>query len=101
MNWAYPFLSLTVDTLHCVHLVLTSTFCAIGPWQLLDSRAYGYMGTAEEHLQVSVLGLRRALNTWYKKRAQLYPNEKLTRLNDLTVQMLGNPGRTKVQKERC
>ena len=77
-----------------------NTFCAIGLWQLLDSKAHGYMGTAEEHLQVSVLGLRYALNTWYQKRAQLYPKREAHQAERPDRPNAGDPGNTKVQKAK-
>ena len=86
-----PARCLTVDILHAMHLGVLKVWAKTTLWAVLLSGIYGQRGTAEEQMIVALMALRSALMAWYKTRHQEYPNERLTRLNDLTPKMVGAP----------
>jgi hypothetical protein len=85
-----PSRALTVDVLHALHLGVLKIWCRIAVWMVLESGIYGSLGTAEENLQVAVLAFRAALMAWYKRRHSEFPKERLTRVADFTVKMIGS-----------
>jgi len=84
-----PTACLAVDVLHAVHLWVLKVWARVALWNMIESGVYGAFGNAEENIQRAVSACRVQLTQWYKRRHQENPTEGLTRLNDLTVKMLG------------
>ena len=84
-----PTRALTIDALHALNLGVIKIWCRVAVWLVLTSGIYGDVGTAEESLRIAVLAFRAALLSWYKTRHSARPSEKLTRVNDFTVKMIG------------
>lgn len=87
--------SLTVDTLHALYLGVMNRWCAIVIWFLFSSGVFGANGAADENLRNSILLLRNTLTTWYGDDRRANPSRVLTRLNDLTVKMVGTSAEPK------
>ena len=81
--------SLTVDTLHALYLGVMNKWCSIVLWFRISKGVFGAMGPTEEQVRNSVLVMRHALMAWYGDYRQEHPSKVLTRLNDLTMKMLG------------
>jgi len=81
--------SLTVDVLHALYLGVMNRWCAIVIWFLFSSGIFGANGAADENIRNSILLLRNALMNWYGEERRANPSRVLTRLNDLTIKMVG------------
>jgi hypothetical protein len=65
-------------------------------WFVLDAALFGKHGTQEETFGVNLSALSAALHAWYPARHKLDPREKLTRVHDLTVKVVGTPSERKM-----
>ena len=74
---------LSYDVLHCIHLGVLNTYCAIALWQIIDSGVFGAAATNDSLIHV-VSVLRNRLVQFYKDHKE----EGLTEVQDLTVGML-------------
>ena len=81
--------SLTVDVLHSFYLGVLNVWARTAIWQLILSGIYGQLGTKDENMAAAVLMLRSALMAFYTRHHAENPKDKLTRVADLTVKMLG------------
>ena len=92
-------LSITVDTLHTLHLGAFLVYCRYVTWRLLLSGCWATTdsNTEAEMLQIAVMCMRAELFRWYRDRARSHPEENLTRLSDLTLKMLGTKAAPKLR----
>ena len=82
--------SLTVDTLHALYLGVMNVWCRTAVWKLVMSGVYGSTGASDDGLTSCCLAMRHALFAWYSARRRRFPDEGLTKLNDLTPAMVGS-----------
>ena len=94
-----PALSMTVDTLHTLHVSTMSVWARVAIWALLHNDAHGAAGTAEEKLLSACLALRRRLSVGYKQRREPCREKSIARLSDRTVRMLGVKQRPEARYE--
>jgi hypothetical protein len=87
-----PNVAIIVDLLHTLYLGVMKTWARVALWSLLLSGVYGDSGTQAENIRSGVLVLRHSLMSWYSRRHAGNVNEKLTRVADFTVKMVGEPG---------
>ena len=92
-----PARSMTVDTLHTIHLGVMNVWARVTIWELLHNDAYGATGAAEEKQLSACLVIRHRLLAWYKQRHEANPGGNLTRVADLTVKMLGTKDAPKLK----
>ena len=64
-------------------------FCRLRVWILLCSGIWGDIGTDDENAQVGCVMFKAAIRRWYKIRHAENPQEKLTRIDDITPGMIG------------
>lgn len=85
-----PARTLTIDVLHTLHLGIFAAWCKLAVWVLLESSCWASAGgSAEERHRLSILCMRQELDVWFKGRHKQRPDEKLTRVHDITSKMLG------------
>ena len=88
--------TIALDTLHTLHLGIMNRFVCFALWQLLLSSAWAEPDAPEgarptvAQLELKILRLRSALWIWYSERHADHPLENLTRLQNLTMGMLGS-----------
>ena len=58
-------------------------------WVLLSSNLWSRAGTLEERAVVSILGMKTELSAFYIRHQRANPTERLIRLSNLTVKMVG------------
>ena len=83
---------LVVDPLHAVNLGVLKQLCIDVVWEMILSDVYrirGKRGSQREFLEYIVGMLRNDLFSWYRKKGRVHTN--MTRLQDLTLKMLGTP----------
>jgi hypothetical protein len=91
-----PHRSLTVDLLHCLFLGIMNVWARTAIWHLIMSGAFGDLGTKAENIRAAVLVMRSGLMKWYVEHAST-TSDDLTRVSDLTVNMLGSPSDQKLK----
>ena len=74
-----------------------NTWWKISIWALIESGAYGNLGTQFENFSAAVLVLRSSLMSWYVRCAADNINADLTRVADLTTKMLGSANDKKLK----
>jgi hypothetical protein len=83
-------LTMQVDILHCLFLGPCLDFIAQGLWLLVDYDSFCTgASTIDSKLLITVLRIRGLLWVWYKDQKKLKPDKDITRLEDLTVGMMG------------
>ena len=75
---------LTFDVLHCLHLGVMNTYCAVSLWEILDSGVFG-LATSQDHLQHAVAVMRNRMIQFYADHRRLHPGSPLTEVSDLTL----------------
>ena len=88
---------LTVDVLHAVNLGVMMVFCKFAFCKMVTSFVWGQHATAEETFANAVTACRHQLDTWYKARQQQRPDEHLTRINNFTKKVVGDPDAKKLK----
>ena len=84
-----PTRAVAVDSLHCFYLGVMAAFCKALLWTIFESRVWGDLGTEGENIQVAVQMFRSHQTAWYKQRAQVFPQERLTRLGKFSRKSVG------------
>ena len=75
--------SITVDTLRAMYLGNMRDFCKFTVWFLLQSGAFGELGTATEQVSIAMMALARELDSWYKARKRKRPKlSKTTKIGE-------------------
>ena len=93
-----PVDSIVFDVLHTLYLGMMLVWAKHVMWFLFNSKVWGNLeSTDEEQLIVSVHALRAELMSWYTARAQQHPQEQLSKLADLTFNMVGTPADPKLK----
>ena len=80
------------DLMHCWCLGLHQQFLAHGFWRVLESNVFppvSKSGNKEDKILKRMKALTSHLLSWYKKFCAQNPGVTITRVNDLTVEMLG------------
>ena len=90
-------LSCTVDTLHCLYLVLFNAFVSLILWTLIDLGHFARGSNQDEIVANSLTVIKSRLNAWYRARHSLARREKMTRVHEFTSKMLGDKGAGKVK----
>ena len=85
-----------MDVLHALFLGVLNIWARIALWKLIESGAYGDLGTTAENIQAAVLVLRSSLMRWYVRYDRAH-DEDLTRVSDLTPKMLGSSSDQKLK----
>ena len=80
----------TVDFLHALYLGVLKVHAHYLLWQIVLSGCFSGPGNLEERVESSRLALKHRLDRWYKARHESNPEEKLTRVTDLTRKMMGD-----------
>lgn len=90
---------ISVDVMHTLHLGVLQVYCRTLIWRLIAVNAFEVQRgvTDDERTQLAVLQLRNMMWNWYRERAKSHPLENLTRLNDLTVKMIGSRTRPRLK----
>jgi len=91
--------SLAIDTLHTVYLGVMKVWARIAVWAILISGVFGEIGHSEEHLKTAMLPFRASLMKWYKTRHAAFPKEKLTRMGDWSVKVVGTRAHPKLKSK--
>ena len=78
-----------VDLLHAVHLGIAQDFCGAVFWHCITSGLFVTGRSPSETAQISVQHLRSLLWSWYSNASKELVGAEITRLEDLTVSMLG------------
>jgi hypothetical protein len=93
-----PVDSIVFDVLHTLYLGMMLVWAKRVMWFLFNSKVWGNLeSTDEEQLIVSVHALRAELMSWYTARAQQHHQEQLSKLADLTINMVGTPADPKLK----
>ena len=86
--------ALALDCLHILHLGVFQNYCSFALWALLEADAWNVgAATRDVLIQVGVTRCRHDLFGWYQAQERADPTVRLYKLQDLTVKMLGKPGR--------
>ena len=89
-----PYRTMTYDALHLLYLGVFQTWGKHALWMILRSPIWvAHETTREEHLSLTIVNFRAALQNFYKARAATHPGEDLTRINDITLKMIGTSAR--------
>ena len=81
--------TIRVDMLHCFYLGVAQDFCAACLWLCITEKIFVQHKTQDETEIVSIMQIRQLLWAWYSVQARENPDEQISRLDDLTVKMLG------------
>ena len=85
-------LSLSLDTLHCLHLGVYQAFCLKVLWRLVLSDPWETRARNQEELiKLGVARCRLELFAWYAKQRRDNPTQRLQELQDLRPTMIGTP----------
>ena len=88
--------SVAIGALHTLYLGVLLAFSRLALWKLILCGAYGGKGTQDEWLEIALQVLHNALTAWYKRRSRTHKTEQLTRINDVTKKMVGEPSNQKL-----
>ena len=91
-----PSRTLVFDTLHVLHLGVLNSFARLVFWKLLRNGAYGAGGTLEEIIEACLQVFQNHLKNWYRARMASYPQQSLTKINDVTRKMVGDAAHPKM-----
>ena len=80
---------LMVDKLHTLHMGPAMSYVCHVLWQLILVDAWGTGASGEQLHVLSVHQIRSELWTYYSDRKRQRPDDDITELQDLTLQMLG------------
>lgn len=89
--------SLVEDLLHCLYLGIIHALCKKIMWLCLKSVVWGGSGNLDEAIATRLMCFRNDITRWYKDRHKEFPEEKLTRISDMTRKMVGNKGKEKLK----
>jgi hypothetical protein len=81
--------SIRIDMLHCFYLGVAQDFCAACLWLCITEKIFVQHKTQDETEILSIMQIRQKLWAWYSVQERENPDQQLTRLDDLTVKMLG------------
>ena len=82
--------SFAIDTLHTLYLGVCQRWTIRALWMLLLANVFRCRGTTEDEIvQIGVMLLRAELWEWYGQRQRETKGMKMSKLNNLTLQMLG------------
>ena len=82
---------MVVDLLHAFFLGILNAYCHRALWALIQSGAYGSLGTAHENLLAAAMVIRSRLFQFYKDHRRAHPEDDLTQVTDFTLNMMNTP----------
>jgi hypothetical protein len=85
----FALIHFVVDLLHAVHLGIAQDFCGAVFWHCITSGLFVTGRSPSETAHISVQHLRKLLWSWYNNANEEMVGAEITRLEDLTVSMLG------------
>lgn len=92
-----PRRSLSVGLLHALYLGVLHTWCKTSIWKLIESGAYGHVGTQPELIAIAANVIRSNLMIFYGKYQKDHPLSNLTRVSDFVPSMIGTFGDQKLK----
>ena len=84
-----PRRSLAVGLLHAFYLGVLHTWCRTSIWKLIESGAYGHVGTQPELITIASMVIRSNLMNFHRSYQTDHPSSNLTRVADFTPSMIG------------
>lgn len=100
--------SLATDALHALHLGVYMVYVAKVFWMCIDHNVWGvpeHKFGGRERNQISVMRMRSDLWKFYKDYQAAHPGEQVSKVEDLTLGMLGTPTKlhlaTKAVETKC
>jgi hypothetical protein len=93
-----PRRTIALDLLHSLYLGPMQSWCKMPAWLLLTSPSWGLFEASESERHASgIMSMRAELMGWYDRWGREHPDEPLTRLTNLTANMLGEKGERKLK----